>query len=387
MNRAVIDQFVLAQEYPEKHTATLQSNASAIKFSATGDYLANGTLDGDVVVYDCDTWEPLQILKGHGGVIQTLSWSSCSRYLLSASRDWQCILWDFKDIENGPAATVDLGCPVWMASLHPHNHNVFVAALLNANPVLVTINEDTSTSKLTLPDGGNGKVQVALFSPTGDHVILGSSKGAIMIVTLEGELVYSTKISSSAIIDMCYTPGTDFLVCTSTDRAIRKVQLPNFTTSPDSWNLEISQKFIDLVEKHQWVASATSPSGELILGTGRGTNDVYMWEGNLGSLVKIFEGPKENLACIDFQPNRQCFATTGIDSGDIHIFTAEQPQNWSALATDFVELHANEIYTEREEEFDIVDEDENSKNLDLHKVDVWTIEKPIKHFVIPVNLE
>lgn len=390
MNRAVIDQFVLAQEYPEKHTLTIQGSSSTIKFSATGDYLASGTLEGEVIIYDCDTWEPIELLPGHGGVVQTLSWSTDSRFLLSASRDWQCILWDFKTLKDGPVVSIDMGSPVWMAVLHPIDPRIFAATVVGGGPIVVRVNDEGKAEKQLLncsADQSIGRAQVALFSPDGEFILVGTSKGYLLVFNMQGDQVFSTKICSSAIMDLCHTQGTSFLVCAATDRSLRKIQLPDFAAAPESWTFEVLYRFIDLVDRHQWLDSATSASGEHILATGKGTTDVYMWESNMGSLVKIFEGPKENLMSIDFQPNRQCFATTGIDSGDIYIFTAVQPQNWSALATDFTELHANEMYIEREDEFDIIDENENTENLDLHLVDVWTIEKPIKHFVIPIDLD
>jgi WD40 repeat protein len=45
------------------------------------------------------------------------SWSRDGRYLLSAARDWKCVLWDLKD--GSRVRTVILDGPIWSADLHP----------------------------------------------------------------------------------------------------------------------------------------------------------------------------------------------------------------------------------------------------------------------------
>jgi WD40 repeat protein len=50
-------------------------------------------------------------------VVSNCSWSRDGRYLLSAARDWKCVLWDLKD--GSRVRTVILDGPIWSADLHP----------------------------------------------------------------------------------------------------------------------------------------------------------------------------------------------------------------------------------------------------------------------------
>jgi len=45
------------------------------------------------------------------------SWSGNGRYLLSAARDWKCVVWDLKD--GTRLRTITLDGPIWSADFHP----------------------------------------------------------------------------------------------------------------------------------------------------------------------------------------------------------------------------------------------------------------------------
>jgi COMPASS component SWD1 len=69
-----------------------------------------------------------------------------------------------------------------------------------------------------------------------------------------------------------------------------------------------------------------------------------------------------------------------VDSGRIWLWSILQPQRWSALAPDFVEVEENVEYIEREDEFDIQPLEElHKRRLDQEDedVDVLTVE-PVK---------
>jgi COMPASS component SWD1 len=70
-------------------------------------------------------------------------------------------------------------------------------------------------------------------------------------------------------------------------------------------------------------------------------------------------------------------AAVGVDSGRVWLWSILQPQRWSALAPDFVEVEENHEYIEREDEFDIQPLEEiHKRRLDQEDedVDVLTVE-------------
>lgn len=95
-----------------------------------------------MVIFDIETNGVARKLRGHTRQVQSLrcvpcnylpyyslpisySWSADDRYLLSASQDWKCVLWDLKD--GSRVRTVRFEAPIFIAELHPKNQ--FVVSL------------------------------------------------------------------------------------------------------------------------------------------------------------------------------------------------------------------------------------------------------------------
>lgn len=105
--------------------------------------------------------------------------------------------------------------------------------------------------------------------------------------------------------------------------------------------------------------------------------DIYVWERSHGSLVKILEGPREELGVVEWHPSRPMVVACGLESGCIYTWSIVTPQKWSALAPDFGEVEENVEYVEREDEFDIHPAEEiHQRRLDQEDEvpDVLTIE-------------
>lgn len=285
--------------------------------------------------------------------------------------------------------------------MHPTDEYRFSASLYEDSARVVSIGKDKIDMKV-IPTAADGKTDkhltlVTLFSRNGDYILTGTSKGYLNVISAETlEIVRSFRITTSNIKNLAMSESGRFLVANSSDRVIRLISLPDFTTVPsDQWEVDTVHKFQDVVNRLQWNMVAISASGEYILAsTYESAHDIYMWESTMGSLVKIYEGPKEEIVDVTFHPTRPLIAATGLDTGAIYIWTYNIPQKWSALAPDFVELEENVVYEEKEDEFDIVDDAELDKrqlNDEEEEVDIVTIEKTRgeygeNSFVIPMNL-
>jgi COMPASS component SWD1 len=75
--------------------------------------------DGIVVIFDIETNGVARKLRGHTRQVQSLSWSTNDRYLLSAGQDWKVVLWDLND--GSRVRTVRFEAAIFIAELHPKN--------------------------------------------------------------------------------------------------------------------------------------------------------------------------------------------------------------------------------------------------------------------------
>lgn len=151
--------------------------------------------------------------------------------------------------------------------------------------------------------------------------------------------------------------GRDLLV-NSSDRVIRTVLMPDLSQlgidlEPSAIKLHVEHKFQDVVNRLSWNHVTFSSTGEFVTATTFMNPDIYVWERSHGSLVKILEGPREELGVVEWHPSRPMVVACGLETGCIYTWSIVSPQKWSALAPDFGEVEENVEYMEAEDEFDV----------------------------------
>lgn len=249
--------------------------------------------------------------------------------------------------------------------------------------------------KTVLQDDPNQKtknqaVLCTIFTPGGDHIIGGTSKGYIMMWSIgSSQLIKSWRLTAGSIKSIALSSvSPPYLITNSTDRIIRTVALPG----PDDEELETEHKFQDIVNRLQWHAACFSGNAEYtVASTYQSANDIYIWERERGSLVKILEGPKEELVDVDWHPRQVMAAGVGIESGAIYIWGVRSVEKWGSFAPDFKELEENVEYEEREDEFDILPADETGERLMLDESADIDLEgltgEEDTSFTLPIRLE
>lgn len=417
MNLSLQDPFAVAKEYPETLLQTLQYGHSVvIQFNVKGDYLASGLSDGTIVIYDLTSNAIVAVLSkgGHVRPITSIKWSRCGRYLLLSSQDWCCLLWDLS-LANNDADTsavvrkIRFDSAIWLAALHPLNPFVFTVSLFEDEPVYVDMTNETKTSRLrTDPlahDDDNSKhmTLVTTFTPHGDYIFTGTSKGWLNIISATTlETVHSVKITNSNIKTLEIAQNGRKLAVNSSDRIIRQINLPDMinNTDPELWDFDIEHRYQDVVNRLQWNTVAFNHNSEFLVAStfGQSSQDLYVWETQMGLLIKILEGSHEELIDVKWNYNRCMIGSTGLDSGAVYLWLVQFPLKWSALAPDFAEIEENDEYEEKEDEFDIIDEDalikkrmeEEDTEVDIlstEATDARGFDLGIVLFVIAVNYE
>lgn len=209
-----------------------------------------------------------------------------------------------------------------------------------------------------------------MFTANGAYIIAGTNKGWINIIsTSSRQVLGSTRLTNGCITYIRLTGSGRDMVVNANDRILRTLHLPSVlcyphTTAttppslqtPDSTqlHLEVEHKFSDVVNRLLWNHCAFSSTGDHLLASTYKNHDIYIWERSQGTLVKILEGPKEELGVVEWHPTpRPLVAAVGLETGLVFVWAREADQRWSALAPDFEEVEENVEYIEREDEFDI----------------------------------
>ncbi|CDS04820.1 hypothetical protein LRAMOSA07350 [Lichtheimia ramosa] len=378
MNLELLDPW--EQEYPQTIEETLEDGyVMTCRFNRRGTLLAAGCHDGRCVVWDFDTKGIARSLTGHVKSIASVSWSRNGRYLLSASKDWTCAMWDLVTAER--LVRVRFSSPLMMAHMHPRNNFRFVAALYQDRPVVVDIiNGRTKVTRLLEDlDDQSGKNTTVFgsavsWNKNGSRIYVGTSKGYLYVVDSETlKVVYSTRVTSTTIKDVHWSRNGKDILINANDRVIRYYRLEKHEGTPT-----LENKYQDLVNRIQWNSACFSADGEFVIGGSghKAEHNIYIWDKKMGNLLKILEGPKEPLDDLTWHPVQPVIASVS-SFGNIYIWTSKREENWSAFAPDFTELEENFEYEEKEDEFDVVPAEEVSRRKEDDEeiiVDITTCE-------------
>lgn len=347
------------QSYPEHNEGILDSGSEALtcSFNKRGTHLAVGCNDGRIAIWNFMTRGIARICSCHIHPITSLSWNRNGTKLLSSSTDWNVLLWDIATGEID--IKLRFPSPVLKAQFHPRKMDVFLVCPMKSAPVLLRKKaEEEDYDHISLPTQGESELNiVASFDRRGDRIVTGSSKGKMLIVDTESLQVLKTlKFSGNAIKSIEFPRrGSNFLV-NSADRVIRVFDMDGIMMAEKEEDMEPMQKMQDLVNRTQWRKCTFSGDGEFIVAGSHRQHELYIWDKATGSLAKMLTGQKgETLLDIAWHPVRPIILS--ISNGVVNIWSQAAGELWSAYAPNFKELDENEEYEEREDEFDIEDDD------------------------------
>ncbi|GAA96670.1 uncharacterized protein L969DRAFT_97026 [Mixia osmundae IAM 14324] len=386
-----------AQSFPETIDCSLDSYASIVKFNSgglfAGHFIAVGRSDGCISIIDFETKGTIKFFEGHVKAITSICWSKNGRYLLSASKDWNVIIWDVETGERRDAVRCD--APVTNAQFHPRNSKVLVATLQNqADAMLIDLRkqrggrwlleaeqeDDMDTTDDQAPKKAPRRRNAATavtFNTTGELIFVGTSQGSLHIYETATRQLLHTEIVSpnSALRGLRFDKRGASLVVNSGDRCVRI-----YAMDAQDGSMIMQHKFTDLISRTPWKDCAFSPDGDYVIGgaDSSSSHNVYIWDVATGTLTKILEGPKDPLEAIDWHPLKPIVISAS-SLGLIHVWVTSTTESWSAYAPGFEELQENVEYQEAEDEFDIEDETivkQRKQDEQDFPVDAFTIDRP-----------
>ncbi|KAF9133662.1 hypothetical protein BGW39_009279 [Mortierella sp. 14UC] len=154
-----------------------QGAVYAVQYSPNGKYLATGSFDKTVRIWDGTTNQnELYVLKGHGLNISDLAWGHDSTLLLSGAYDKTCKLWD---VESGKQLDSFEGEGfVQCVRFHPQdNHIFFSGTTRNMLTVIDTRKDGSPTSGSAIAIKNDTMVNSIYVYHDGLTVISGDSSG------------------------------------------------------------------------------------------------------------------------------------------------------------------------------------------------------------------
>jgi WD40 repeat protein len=226
-----------------------------LAFSPNGKLLATGDVNGEILIWEIATGEPLAICKGHASRVHSIAFSHDGRMLGSGSSDRTLKLWDVLD-----------------------------------------------GSCIKTLSGHQQRVRSIAFSSDDRTIVSGSSDATVRVWDVHsGECLQICSGHRNYVWAVAFSPDDRLLASGSEDKTIR------------IWEVATGECLHELTEHQLWVrAIAFSPDGRL-LASGGGDRTLKIWDVDTGKCTHTLQGHTQRLRSIAFSPDGRAIAS---GSGD-----------------------------------------------------------------------
>lgn len=232
----------------------------SVSFSPDGKYLASGSTDHKIILWDVAKRTSIGTLMGHSDLVVAVVFSPDGKIIASGSRDKKIVLWDVSSCQ--PIRTLG----GWFSG---HSELVNSVVFSPDGQTLVSGGWD---SKVILWDVATGKAR---------HILKGHSGW-----------VYSVAISPDGLI----------LASGSRDQTII---LWNTNTGKQIRTIDSEFGLVNVV--------GFSPDGRILAAGGFQPNHIILWEVETGDRIRVLSGHTERVNALSFSPDGKTLASGSRD--------------------------------------------------------------------------
>ena len=270
----------------------------SVAFSPDGKYLASGSYDKTIKLYDVSdpkNAREIKTLKGHSDYVYSVVFSPDGKYLVSGSYDDTIKLYDVIDPKNAYEIKTLSGHSGDVNSVAFSPDGKYLASASDDNTIkLYDVIDPKNAREIKTLSGHSNWVRSVAFSPDGKYLASGSykeiklwnvidPKNAIEIKTLKGH--------SSYVWSLVFSPNGNYLASASTDKTIK---LWNVTDPKNAIEIKTLSGHSDDVN-----SVAFSPDGKY-LASGSDDNTIKLWDTGLEAIVDtiIIKQPEKKVALL-----------------------------------------------------------------------------------------
>jgi WD40 repeat protein len=289
---------------------------NAVAVSPDGQWIASGSADRSIRIWDSSTGQEVGCIIGHQGDVMCVCFTPDSRNLVSGSTDETVRIWEWESKRqikclsghggsvNGVAVSPD-GLQIVSASGKHEASNV----VLLVGTGMKYFDHENSVRVWDANTGGElhcfteheHDVYCVAFSPDGRYIASGSGDKTIrMWSALNGALYRCLRGHKDAVFSLDFSPDSAWIVSGGRDNAVMV------------WNVRTGQLARSLKGQEMAVFSvAVSVQGQIIAGSTSET--IFEWDKDVDNAVRVFRGHDNEVRSVAFAPNGIWFVSGGWD--------------------------------------------------------------------------
>ena len=306
-NRGIVAETIAERENtlgkPEiKFQTGHTSGVHSVSFSPDGKYIASGSQDNTVKVWDVDSGKVIREFTHYYGIF-TVSFSPCGKYIVGGSID-AIILWEVesgKEIKNIFSA---------------HEYWVNSVSFSPDGKYLVSSGEYDSTVKLW--DIENGKVinsftghsagvQTVSLSPDGKYIASASRDNTVKLWEVEsGKEIRTLTGHKNWVKSVSFSPDGKYIASGSNDSTVKL------------WDIESGKE----IDSFTGYSASFSPDGKYIA-SASGDSTIKLWEVESGKEIRAFSSHSSQIYFVSFSPDGK-YIVSGSDDGTVKVWDVEK---------------------------------------------------------------
>jgi WD40 repeat protein len=285
-----------------------EQDVISVTFSPDGKFLASGSSDKTVKVWEVGSWREVTTLRGHEDQVSSVSFNPDGKFLASGSSDKTVKVWEVGSWRE-VATLREHGYLVWSVTFSPDgkflasgslDKTVKVWEVGSWREVITLRHGDPVTSVAFSPDGKF----LASVSVGGKFLASGGRETTTTMKVWEvgsWREVTTLRGHEDQVNSVTFSPDGKFLASGSLDRTVKV------------WEVGSWREVTTLRGHENWVWSVTfSPDGKF-LASGSSDKTVKVWEVGSWREVTTLRGHEDQVSSVSFSPDGKFLASGSCD--------------------------------------------------------------------------
>ncbi len=293
----------------------------SVAFSRNSTILASGSEDQTVQLWDINTGSNLRILQGHASLVRTVSFSPDGRTVASGSDDQTVRIWD---INSGECLKILRGHTHWVRSIafSPDDH-ILASGSEDQTIRIWNINTEHCLRVLL---GHSGIVRSVAFRPAGQILVSGGNDQALRIWNVKtGQCLNILQGHTSPVRSVAFSPDSRSIASGSDDQTVR------------IWDAGTGRCLKTLYDHVNRVWSVAFSPDSRYVASGSEDQTIRIWDIHTGRCLKTLQGYLSLIWAVAFSPGGNILVS-GNEDRAVHIWDVNTGHHLRTL-----EGHANRV--------------------------------------------